>query len=169
MFYRLMVCAGFAGLVAASGCCRCPELSIDQRDGVGTFMSLNKKLLTSALAAEVAPSRIRAVNGEMVTWVIRNPGNKDVRISLHEVRAWGTTGPNLLETVFSNTGGTITAEKHCGIGVLQARINPGLVRSTNRTCCDQLRYEYDFMLFVGGDSLRCKMPYDPELVVEGQP
>jgi hypothetical protein len=140
-----------------------------QQHAVGAFLSLGPNRPNQV---EVGPTRIRAYNGESVIWTIRNPSQGDVWIELHKI----TQGPSMtsvsLGSVFSSTGGRVPIPKNCGIGFLQAQLQPGLVPATHsfRDSCADVTFNYTFMLYISPtDSSIAELQYDPELVVEGKP
>ncbi|TPW12804.1 MAG: hypothetical protein FD129_1396 [bacterium] len=143
----------------------CQVLDFDQHDGVGTFVS-----------PEIAPARIRARGGEEITWVLRNPSNRDITVSLIEVNEPPST-VNILREVFADAGGAVTIGKHCRIAPLQARLQYHLLEAGKRgEPCDSSRvFHYFFNIRVHpsgtskGDSVVCEWPYDPEVVVERDP
>lgn len=165
----LAACAGSACLIALSSCaCECPTLSIDQSDAVGAFVSLSKDPLDSTVPPEVGPARIRAVNGENIIWVLRNPSPQDVRVKLDLVTTPGSS-VDIKSVVFSDLGGTVTVAKDCGLGSLQAQLQSAVVVPDSAHPCLSKRFNYSFRLYVETDSIIVEFPYDPELVVEGEP
>lgn len=168
-FLAIAACISVVALVGLCGCaCKCPNIMLDQSDAVGTFMSLSKNPLDKDLNVEVAPARIRAINGEKVIWVFRNPSKHDIAIRLEHVRRVGTT-PNVRDLIFSSNGGKVLIPKKCRYGFLSARLRTDVVASRFRTC-ERDTFYYNFMMFVGDtDSSIVRIPYDPELVVDGDP
>ena len=177
-FIVIIVVVGLIIVIVRDNC-NCSILSVAQQDSAGGFLSLSTDPLNPGIEADVCPARIRTVNDEHVTWIIRNPGDNDVDVKLYKVWTRGQPEPNenapenLIGNVFANRGGRITVSKNCGYGVLVAQLKDDVVReglAGPRACCEQKAYQYSFMLYLSlTDSSKAEVPYDPELVVEGRP
>lgn len=156
----------------------CATLEIDQGDGVGTFVAFSRTPMDPEVDPEVAPARIRARSAELVTWIIRNPSDKDIYVGIHDVVEAGTT-IDVKKQLFGTLDGRVLVPANCGIAALQGRLNRDLIVDPVRTdSCQVARtFFYNFYIWVPpsavtgskGDSIKCEWPYDPELVVEGEP
>jgi hypothetical protein len=173
-------------LVIRQGPCDCAPLSIDQHDGVGTFVSFGRDPMSPDREPEVAPARIRARGGEKVTWVLRNPSDRDIMVGLHSVIG-RDPDRNLMNEVFEHVDPPVRIDKGCGIAALQGRLDRGLLRDESLIrgavpdrkrlddCDSSLVFHYFFMIQVMAgtsgkrDSVVCRWPYDPELVIERDP
>lgn len=155
----------------------CVPLNYDRRDAVGAFISLPRNP-TESRDAEMAPERIRALTGERVVWIFRNPGDVDLRVSLYRVWRKGDESKADIKTrIFGNNlGGEVLIAKGCRYGVLRAQVDT--LAAAHGVCArDTLHYE--FMINVGTTLVPpdtpesrlpiLRFPYDPELVVEGEP
>ena len=161
----LAAVVGLSSLLMLCSCaCECPALSIPQQDAVGTFISLSKDPLNSALQPEVMPARIRAWNGDYVVWVFRNPSRTNVTVGLAYVKLNGE-GPDIKDQVFWNSGNRASVAKSCGYGWLREQLKPHVVAKTDS--CPSNTFNYWFWVKAGTDSVLLKV--DPELVVEGKP
>jgi hypothetical protein len=119
----VVVCLCVGSLAALSGCtCQCPPLTIDQKNAVGTFISLSKSPTDRSVPPEVGPARIRAIQGEEVIWVFRNPSSVDVRVNLEVVKSDPLSTTNIIGQVFQDPGPTVTVPKDCGYGWIGARL-----------------------------------------------
>lgn len=156
----------------------CVTLEIDQRDGVGAFVAFSRTPMDPRVEPEVAPSRVRARSAELITWVIRNPSDREIYVGLHDVVEVGTS-TNVKDEIFGTIDDRVLVPANCGIAALQGRLNRDLIPDPVRgdSCQVARRFFYNFYIWVPptavsgskGDSIICEWPYDPELVVEGEP
>jgi len=144
-------------------------LSFDQSDGVGAFIGLSKDPTDPHVPPEVGPARIRAVRGEQITWVFRNPSDQDVQVQLQSVFDLGNTTDNILNEIFQPAPpATIPAD--CGIGYYQARLrNRIAIGQSPADTCSFRPVNYYFLIQTTTDTLRLKFSYDPELIIHGYP
>lgn len=168
-FVVAFVC--ITGLAALAGCsCPCAEFTLDQHDAVGAFVSLSEDPTNADLPVRVGPARIRAWNGETVSWVIENPSKTEVKVFLHSVWPQGTSpSNNVKSSLITSTNEPVTVPANCGLAQLRARLSTSAVPSSRDTCRVET-FQYNFKLVItDSDSIGVKILYDPELVVEGQP
>jgi hypothetical protein len=159
---------GVSILVAScSSTCECPALSIDQRDAVGTFISLSKDPFNAEIPPEVEPARIRAKRGEQIVWIFRNPSPTDVTIWLSLVkRPNGST--DMKGDLFSSLGlPPVKVPGNCGYGWIKARLRSST--KAHPDSCPRETFNYYFSVRAGTDSIPLAIDPDPELVVEGEP
>ena len=145
----------------------CLPLSFDQNDAVGAFLSLPTNPTVSTVV-EMGPARIRALTGERVVWVFRNPSDKDMGIELYSI--WHKNDPlrtNVKSLIFAgDAGGLVPVEKNCGYGFLIANVRPD---AAQLGVCARDTLNYNFFVHIGAQHDSLGFPFDPELVVEGQP
>jgi hypothetical protein len=165
-------------LLWKSRSCPCDSLEVDQRNGVGTFVSFSETPLDPTSEPEVAPGLIRARSEDKVTWIIRNPSSQDIYVGLYDVREAGST-IDVKDELFPILDDRVLVPKNCGIAALQGQLSRDLIGEPARgdSCYSARQFFYNFYVWVmptatstgKGDTIVCEWPYDPELVVERDP